>query len=138
MLAFVMLCFSVLVPIIFRATFPKRSPVYPPAAHQLEVRRAHSGCSALRSFLPLLSRRVTDAGSILKIALGIPTRLIDLYWLIAPQFHQEGLVIHWLDVTLPVALVAAWLGCFVWQLRGRAILPVHDPQFEQALGRITA
>ena len=31
---------------------------------------------------------------------------------------------------------ALWLGCFVWQLRGRAILPVHDPQFDEALGRI--
>ena len=91
-------------------------------------------------FLLLLSRRVKRTPDlILKIALGIlATRLIDLYWLIAPQFHQEGLVIHWLDITLPVALTAAWLGCFVWQLRGRAILPVHDPQFEQALGRITA
>ena len=52
--------------------------------------------------------------------------------------NPDGLVIHWLDITLPVALVAAWLGCFVWQLRGRAILPVHDPQFEQALGRIAS
>jgi hypothetical protein len=35
-----------------------------------------------------------------------------------------------------VTFAALWLGCFVWQLRGRAILPLHDPQFEQALGRI--
>ena len=34
------------------------------------------------------------------------------------------------------SLGAIWLGCFVWQLRGRAILPVHDPQFDEALGRI--
>jgi hypothetical protein len=63
-------------------------------------------------------------------------RLIDLFWLIAPEFHQEGLVVHWLDIVLPVALAAVFLGCFVWQLRGRAILPLHDPQFEQALGRL--
>jgi hypothetical protein len=29
-----------------------------------------------------------------------------------------------------------WLGGFVWQLRGRAILPVHDPEFDDTLGRI--
>ena len=76
---------------------------------------------------------------ILKVALGIlAVRLIDLFWLIAPPFHQDGLVVHWLDIALPVALGAGWLGCFVWQLRGRAILPVHDPQFEQALGRIAS
>jgi hypothetical protein len=32
--------------------------------------------------------------------------------------------------------VSLWLGCFLWQLRGRAILPVYDPQFEEALGPI--
>jgi len=37
---------------------------------------------------------------------------------------------------LPVALFALWVGCFIWQLRGRAILPVHDPEFDEALGRI--
>jgi hypothetical protein len=37
---------------------------------------------------------------------------------------------------LPFSLSAIWLGCFVWQLRGRAILPVHDPQFDEALGRL--
>jgi hypothetical protein len=40
-----------------------------------------------------------------------------------------------MDVVLPLSLVALWLGCFIGQLRGRAILPVHDPQFEEALGR---
>jgi hypothetical protein len=29
-----------------------------------------------------------------------------------------------------------WTAAFVWQLRGRAILPVHDPQFDEALGKI--
>ena len=37
---------------------------------------------------------------------------------------------------LPLTLGAIWLGCFIWQLRGRAILPVHDPEFDEALGRI--
>ena len=61
--------------------------------------------------------------------------LVDLFWLIAPEFHRDRLVVSWMDVVLPLSLVALWLGCFIWQLRGRAILPVHDPQFEEALGR---
>lgn len=91
-------------------------------------------------FLLLLSRRMKRTPDlIVKIALGIlATRLIDLFWLIAPEFHKDGLVVHWLDVTLPLALSGLWLGCFVWQLRGRAILPLHDPQFEQALGRVAS
>jgi hypothetical protein len=33
-----------------------------------------------------------------------------------------------------VSLLSLWLGCFVWQLRGRAILPVYDPEFDETLG----
>ena len=91
-------------------------------------------------FLLLLSRKVKRAPELLiKVAVGIlVARLIDLFWLIAPTFHHDGLVVHWLDIVLALALGSLWLGCFVWQLRGRAILPLHDPQFEQALGRIVS
>jgi len=145
MLAFVLLwayfCYSQYL-IIFSANLPEEITWY--------LHRLHTSWKFIAlvlvlfhfavPFLLLLSRKVKRTPDlILKIALAIlAARLIDLYWLIAPQFHQDGLVIHWLDITLPVALCAGWLGCFVWQLRGRAILPVHDPQFEQALGRIAS
>ena len=64
------------------------------------------------------------------------SRLLDLFWLIAPEFHTQGIAVSWMDVVLPFALGAIWLGCFIRQLRGRPILPVHDPQFDEALGRI--
>ena len=74
---------------------------------------------------------------IVKVALGVLiVRLVDLFWLIAPEFHTAGVWVSWLDVVLPLSLTAIWLGYFVWQLRGRAILPMHDPQFDEALGRI--
>ncbi len=89
-------------------------------------------------FLVLLSRRVKRTGAALeKVAIGIlAARLIDLFWLIAPEFHTHGLSVSWLDIVLPVSLSAFWLGCFVWQLRGRAILPVFDPEFEETMGPI--
>src|SRR5262249_15529563 len=89
-------------------------------------------------FILLLSRRVKrEADAILKVAAWIlVVRLVDLFWQIAPEFHREGLVISWMDVVLPVALGGIWLGAFVRQLRGRAILPVHDPQFDETLGPI--
>ena len=31
-------------------------------------------------------------------------RLVDLFWLIAPEFHQHGIVVSWLDVVLPLSL----------------------------------
>jgi hypothetical protein len=91
-------------------------------------------------FLLLLSRKVKRAPELIgAIAVGIMVvRLIDLFWLIAPTFHEERLLVHWLDVVLPATFVCLWSGGFVWQLRGRPILPLHDPQFEQALGKIIA
>ena len=91
-------------------------------------------------FLLLLFRSVKRASTtVWKVALGIlVAKLVDLFWLIAPRFHPDRLFVSWMDVVLPLSLVALWLGCFIWQLRGRAILPVHDPQFEEALGRFLA
>jgi hypothetical protein len=35
-----------------------------------------------------------------------------------------------------LSLASIWMGCFVWQLRGRALIPVHDPQFHETVGPI--
>jgi hypothetical protein len=89
-------------------------------------------------FVVLLSRTVKRQPELLvKVAIAILcARVIDLFWLIGPEFHEQGMVVSWMDVVLPATLGAIWLGCFVYQLRGRAILPVHDPEFDEALGRI--
>jgi hypothetical protein len=89
-------------------------------------------------FVVLLSRTVKREPHLLvKVAIGVlVVRLIDLFWLIAPEFHQTGIVVSWLDIVLPLTLGSIWLACFIRQLRGRAILPVHDPEFDDALGRI--
>ena len=89
-------------------------------------------------FVLLLSRTVKrEPQLIIYVAAGILVmRVVDLFWLIAPEFHVDGVSVSWLDVLLPPSLFAFWLAAFVFQLRGRAILPLHDPQFEEALGRI--
>jgi hypothetical protein len=87
-------------------------------------------------FLVLLSRRLKrQATTLARIAAAVLlARAVDLFWLVAPEFHREGVSISWLDVLLPLSLGAIWLGCFVWQLRGRAIFPVYDPEFDETLG----
>jgi hypothetical protein len=89
-------------------------------------------------FVLLLSRAVKrEPQTLAKVALWILfIRVIDLFWLIAPEFHKDRVSVSWMDVVLPLSMGAIWLGCFIWQLRGRAILPLHDPQFDEALGRI--
>jgi hypothetical protein len=89
-------------------------------------------------FCLLLSRSVKREGRMLvRVAIGILlARVIELFWLVAPEFHRDGLAVSWMDFLLPLTLGSICLGAFVYQLRGRAILPVHDPQFDEALGHI--
>lgn len=86
-------------------------------------------------FLILLFRRNKRVAARLVpiAAFLIFMRLVDLFWLIAPNFHKDALSISWMDITLPAGFVALWIGCFVWQLRGRPLLPLHDPQFAEAI-----
>jgi hypothetical protein len=88
-------------------------------------------------FAVLLSRRVKrEPQMLLKVAIGILVlRAVDLFWLIAPELHRDGFSLSWLDPVLLLTLSALWIACFMYQLRGRAILPVYDPQFREAVGR---
>src|SRR5262249_35883816 len=65
-------------------------------------------------FCLLLSRAVKrEPDMIVKVAAGILiARLIDLFWLIAPEFHVNGLSVSWLDLVLPFTLLTIWLACF--------------------------
>lgn len=60
-------------------------------------------------------------------------RVVDYYWHVAPEFQHEGLDVSLLDVALPLALGGIFITVFVSQLRGRALLPVHDAGLEKAL-----
>lgn len=62
-------------------------------------------------------------------------RGVDLFWLVAPAFHPEGLAVHWLDLTLPIALSGLWLAAFAREVATRPLLPVHDPNLAVALER---
>jgi len=86
-------------------------------------------------FLVLLqSRAKKRAGILSKIAIGLlMLRLVDLYWIVAPSLHTEGLSLHWLDVVTPAAIGGVWLAAFAWQLKSTALLPVRDPRLVQAL-----
>jgi len=90
-------------------------------------------------FMVLLHRAIKrNAAMVSKVAaLILVMRFVDLYWLSAPAFAHGGEPhIHWLDVALPISLAAIWLGYFVYQLRGRALLPFHDPEFREALKHV--
>ena len=89
-------------------------------------------------FVLLLSRRIKrEPQLIVRVAIGmLIARLLDLIWLVAPEFHVTGLSLSWMDAIVPLTIASIWTGCFIRELRGRAILPIHDPEFDEALGAL--
>jgi hypothetical protein len=90
-------------------------------------------------FMVLLSRTVKRHGPMLARVAGglLVMRFFDLFWLSAPAFAHDGAFhVHWLDAVVPLTLAAIWLGVFVYQLRGRALLPLYDPEFAEALKHV--
>src|SRR5207237_4556201 len=86
-------------------------------------------------FLILLSRRAKRTPSIMiAVALSLLfMRLVDLFWIVAPDQIRKGLHVHWLDLAAPSALTALWTGIFIWPLRRRSLVPDDDPRLEEAL-----
>jgi hypothetical protein len=85
-------------------------------------------------FVPLvllLFRRAKHTPRILSsIAAGIIVmRFVDTYWLVMPALSPGGVRLHWLDLVAPIALGGIWVFFFVRQLKGRSLLPLHDPRF---------
>jgi hypothetical protein len=51
---------------------------------------------------------------------------------VMPAFYRQGPSLHWLDVVAIVGIGGVWMTIFVWQLKGRAFLPLHDPSLQGA------
>jgi hypothetical protein len=85
-------------------------------------------------FVLLLLRKIKQKAQVLvKVAAAmIVMRLIDLFWIVAPNFHAEKFSIHWMDVLAPIGIGGIWIAAFVWQLKSRALLPMNDPRLAAA------
>jgi hypothetical protein len=89
-------------------------------------------------FLLLLSRaNKRRAETLCAIALLVVLmHLLELFWLVAPTFYPTGLSLHTLDVLTPVAIGGLWLAAFLGHLRGRSLVPLHDPRFIDVIEEI--
>jgi hypothetical protein len=87
-------------------------------------------------FLMLLSRDLKRSGRHLAMVaiVVIFVRLVDLYWLIAPEFHHGEFHLHLLDILAPIGVGGIWLWFFCRELKSRPLLPVGDPELEGAIG----
>jgi hypothetical protein len=86
-------------------------------------------------FALLLSRNLKRHPHLLvRLALFVLVmRAVDLIWTIGPIFRHQTSTIHWLDFATIVGIGGIWLAVFFTNLAGRALLPAHDPYFEEAL-----
>lgn len=89
-------------------------------------------------FLLLLSRVTKRNVQMLSAVAGavIVMRLVDLFWLVVPAFHHTGVTIHWMDLVAPVGVGGIWMWFFIWQLKGRPLLPLHDPRLEGIVSHV--
>jgi hypothetical protein len=86
-------------------------------------------------FLLLLSRPLKrNRWTLSAIVLALLVmRVVDLFWIVMPQFHLDGFHLSWLNFSVPLALGGIWIATFLWQLQKRPLLPLQDPTLEQAL-----
>ncbi|HWP45417.1 MAG TPA: hypothetical protein VNO14_19415 [Blastocatellia bacterium] len=88
-------------------------------------------------FVMLLSRDLKRNGRLLAmVAIGvIVMRFVDLYWMIAPGFHEGGAHFSILDLVLPVGIGGIWVWFFIQQLKNRPLIPIRDPHLADALSQ---
>jgi hypothetical protein len=86
-------------------------------------------------FALLLSRDLKRNFRLLStVAAGVLVmRFVDLYWMVAPDFHKGHFTVSWMDFLLPIGLGGIWLAAFLWQLELRPLMPLGDPHLEEAL-----
>lgn len=88
-------------------------------------------------FSLLLSRDLKRRPSRLVWVAGLllAARLVDVYWLTAPEFWPGGIHLHWMDVLAPIGIGGIWISYYARQLRQWPLLPVGDRQLANAMER---
>ncbi len=86
-------------------------------------------------FLLLLSRTVKRRREVLAVVAAglVVMSLVDVFWLTAPVFDPAGPEFHWMDWLAVIGIGGIWVWGFISHLRGKPLLPLHDPRLEGAL-----
>ncbi|MBV9085223.1 MAG: hypothetical protein JOZ62_21310 [Acidobacteriaceae bacterium] len=81
-------------------------------------------------FLGLLSQaRKRDPVRLRRIAVWIlAARVLDTFWIVEPTFRNTGFAIYWTDFAAFLGIGGIWVYLYVNNLRGRPLLPLHDPR----------
>jgi hypothetical protein len=78
-----------------------------------------------------LKRRPRALANVAWFIVGI--RLLDLIWIVAPTFNQNGWPVSVANIGIPIGLSGLWLFLFAGQLRKHPLVPINDPYFKDML-----
>ncbi|WP_394847570.1 hypothetical protein LZC95_08900 [Pendulispora brunnea] len=59
--------------------------------------------------------------------------VVDIYWLVMPNFGQDDFAFHWLDVTCLVGIGGIYLAVVFYVMRQHRLIPVGDPRLPRAI-----
>ena len=86
-------------------------------------------------FLLLLSQPLKrNPRTIATLAVFImAVRLIDVFWLIEPNFDNTGFRVSWLDIAAPLGVGGVFVALFLMELGKRPLMPLGAPDLQKTL-----
>jgi len=88
-------------------------------------------------FALLLSRRLKKQPAFMVplCTFIIFIRMVDLYWMVEPNFvtQEREITFNWMYLAAPLAIGGFWVFSFIRALKSRPVMPSYDPQMEELL-----
>jgi hypothetical protein len=86
-------------------------------------------------FFFLMGRTVKRKGATLAVggAWLLAMHFVDLYWLVMPTLHPEGIRPSALDAAALVAIGGCFVAAAGWLMRRQALVPLRDPRLAESL-----
>ena len=63
----------------------------------------------------------------------LAVHLLDIYWMVMPVKHPEGVHLTALDATTLLSVGSVFLAVLGWNMRGRPLVPIKDPRLTESL-----
>jgi hypothetical protein len=86
-------------------------------------------------FLILLSQTIKrNPKTLASLAVFIiAVRIIDVFWLVEPNFNTAGFHVSWLDFAAPLAVGGIFVALFLMELAKRPLMPLGAPDLQKTL-----
>jgi hypothetical protein len=68
----------------------------------------------------------------------IVIRLVDMIWLVEPNFRNGNVYHGWSDLTAAIGFGGLWVGIYLQQLKRRPLLAANAPDFKRYLEYVPA